>query len=168
MPSRHLPKGRRTPTAGRHAEARGKPATNHDVSHLTQPAVFSKDAHGLNPLVGVTSSKALYLALGTAIGACATIMLAPPPFVESPYTFGVAVAVRTATLIYLAISDHGAHSYVFMLAANTIPLIALPSVKSDHRVRYRARPHRRDRARRSLRKRGGRRDLPKPARARHQ
>jgi uncharacterized membrane protein YccC len=80
-----------------------------------------------NPFVGATRSKALYRALGTALGAAAAVLLVPP-FVESPYLFSVIVALWTATLLYLAVSDRTARSYVFMLAAYTMPIIALPSV----------------------------------------
>lgn len=80
-----------------------------------------------NPFVGATRSKALYRALGTALGAAAAVLLVPP-FVEMPYLFSVIVALWTGTLLYLAISDRTARSYVFMLAGYTMPLIALPTV----------------------------------------
>jgi uncharacterized membrane protein YccC len=80
-----------------------------------------------NPFVGATRSKALYRALGTALGAAAAITLVPP-FVETPLLFSVIVATWTGTLLYLAISDRTARSYVFMLAGYTMPLIALPTV----------------------------------------
>jgi len=80
-----------------------------------------------NPFVGATRSKALYRALGTALGAAAAIALVPP-FVETPMLFSVIVATWTGTLLYLAISDRTARSYVFMLAGYTMPLIALPTV----------------------------------------
>ncbi|MBV8627928.1 MAG: FUSC family protein [Paraburkholderia sp.] len=80
-----------------------------------------------NPFVGATRSKALYRALGTALGAAAAIALVPP-FVETPLLFSVIVATWTGTLLYLAISDRTARSYVFMLAGYTMPLIALPTV----------------------------------------
>jgi uncharacterized membrane protein YccC len=80
-----------------------------------------------NPFVGATRSKALYRALGTALGASAAVLLVPP-FVESPYLFSVIVALWTGTLLYLAVSDRTARSYVFMLAGYTMPIIALPSV----------------------------------------
>ncbi|CAB3661582.1 p-hydroxybenzoic acid efflux pump subunit AaeB [Paraburkholderia sediminicola] len=82
-----------------------------------------------NPFVGATRSKALYRALGTMLGASAAVLLVPP-FVESPYLFSVIVALWTGTLLYLAVSDRTARSYVFMLAAYTMPIIALPSVTS--------------------------------------
>src|ERR1700735_3218657 len=80
-----------------------------------------------NPFGGATRSKALYRALGTALGASAAVLLVPP-FVESPYLFSVIVALWTGTLLYLAVADRTARSYVFMLAAYTMPIIALPSV----------------------------------------
>jgi uncharacterized membrane protein YccC len=80
-----------------------------------------------NPFVGATRSKAIYRALGTALGASAAVLLVPP-FVESPYLFSVIVALWTGTMLYLAVSDRTARSYVFMLAAYTMPIIALPSV----------------------------------------
>src|ERR1700744_2159416 len=86
-----------------------------------------------NPFVGATRSKAIYRVLGTALGASAAILLVPP-FVESPYIFSVVVALWTGTLLYLAISDRTARSYVFMLAGYTMPLIALPAVFSPTNV----------------------------------
>jgi uncharacterized membrane protein YccC len=80
-----------------------------------------------NPFVGATRSKALYRALGTMIGASAAVLFVPP-FVESPYLFSAVVALWTGTLLFLAINDRTARSYVFMLAGYTMPLIALPSV----------------------------------------
>jgi uncharacterized membrane protein YccC len=80
-----------------------------------------------NPFVGATRSKALYRALGTMLGASAAVLFVPP-FVESPYLFSFVVALWTGTLLYLAISDRTARSYVFMLAGYTLPLIALPAV----------------------------------------
>src|SRR5258705_10085228 len=86
-----------------------------------------------NPFVGATRSKALYRALGTAIGAAGAVLVVPP-FVESPYLFGVIVAVWTGTLLYLSISDRTARSYVFLLAGYTLPLIALPAVSDPASV----------------------------------
>ncbi|HZZ12871.1 MAG TPA: FUSC family protein [Paraburkholderia sp.] len=82
-----------------------------------------------NPFVGATRSKAIYRALGTVLGASAAVLLVPP-FVESPYLFSCIVALWTGTLLYLAVADRTARSYVFMLAAYTMPIIALPSVTS--------------------------------------
>ncbi|MGA7812559.1 FUSC family protein, partial [Caballeronia sp.] len=80
-----------------------------------------------NPFVGATRSKALYRTLGTLIGAAAAVLFVPP-FVESPYIFSAVVALWTGTMLFLAINDRTARSYVFLLAGYTMPLIALPSV----------------------------------------
>ncbi|MCA7960832.1 FUSC family protein [Burkholderia multivorans] len=86
-----------------------------------------------NPFVGATRSKALYRALGTALGAAAAIFFVPP-FVEAPLLFSVIVATWCGTLLYLAISDRTARSYVFMLAGYTMPLVALPTVTNPASV----------------------------------
>jgi uncharacterized membrane protein YccC len=57
-----------------------------------------------------------------------------PPFVESPWLFSVIVALWTGTLLYLAISDRTAKSYIFLLAGYTLPLIALPAVTNPTNV----------------------------------
>lgn len=80
-----------------------------------------------NTFVGATRSKALYRALGTAIGAAVSVLLVPP-FVESPYLFSVIVATWTGAMLYLGLADRTGRSYVFLLAAYTLPLIALPTV----------------------------------------
>ncbi|WP_322050759.1 FUSC family protein [Paraburkholderia bannensis] len=86
-----------------------------------------------NPFVGATRSKALYRVLGTALGAAAAIALVPP-FVETPLLFSVIVALWTGTLLYLAIMDRTARSYVFMLAGYTMPLVAFPTVTDPSTV----------------------------------
>ncbi len=52
-----------------------------------------------------------------------------PPFVESPYSVQRGPrAVGRHRLLFLAISDRTARSYVFLLASYTLPIIALPAV----------------------------------------
>jgi uncharacterized membrane protein YccC len=80
-----------------------------------------------NPFVGATRSKAMFRGIGTVIGAAMSVALVPP-FVESPYLFSVLVALWTATMLYLSLSDRSARSYVFVLAGFTLPLVALPTV----------------------------------------
>jgi uncharacterized membrane protein YccC len=86
-----------------------------------------------NPFVGATRSKAIYRVLGTALGASAAVLFVPP-FVESPWLFSVIVALWTGTLLYLAISDRTAKSYICLLAGYTMPLIALPAVTNPTTV----------------------------------
>ncbi|MGF6601523.1 putative membrane protein YccC [Paraburkholderia sp. GAS448] len=86
-----------------------------------------------NPFVGATRSKAIYRVLGTALGASGAVLFVPP-FVESPWLFSVIVALWTGTLLYLAISDRTAKSYICLLAGYTLPLIALPAVTNPASV----------------------------------
>src|SRR5258705_13011641 len=60
-----------------------------------------------NPFVGATRSKALYRALGTAIGAAGAVLVVPP-FGESPYLFGVTGGLWWGNPPYLSISGHPA------------------------------------------------------------
>lgn len=80
-----------------------------------------------HPLSGATSSKALYRALGTMIGAAAAIGLVPP-LVGSPVLLSLATACWTASLLYLALLNRTPSSYIFMLSAYTMPLIAMPTL----------------------------------------
>lgn len=82
-----------------------------------------------NPFVGATRSKALYRALGTLLGAAASVALLPP-LVQTPVLFSLAIALWMGTMLYLSISDRTARSYVFLLAGYTLPLIALPAVNA--------------------------------------
>ncbi|MBP0590147.1 FUSC family protein [Paraburkholderia sp. LEh10] len=86
-----------------------------------------------NPFVGATRSKALYRALGTALGAAGAVLIVPP-FVESPFLFSAIVALWTGTLLYLSMNDRSARSYVFLLAGYSLPLIALPAVTNPTAV----------------------------------
>ena len=86
-----------------------------------------------NPLAGATSSKALYRALGTLIGACASVILVPL-LVNAPELLSVVVALWTGTLLFISMLDRTSRSYVFMLAAYSLPLIALPTVGAPETV----------------------------------
>jgi uncharacterized membrane protein YccC len=86
-----------------------------------------------NPLAGATSSKGLFRALGTIIGASAAVFFVPL-FVNAPELLCVVVAVWTGTLLFISMLDRTSRSYVFMLAGYTLPLIALPTVGSPETV----------------------------------
>ena len=60
-----------------------------------------------NPFVGATTSKALYRALGTMLGAAGAVALLPP-LVQTPILFSLAIAVWMGVMLYLAISDRTA------------------------------------------------------------
>ena len=80
-----------------------------------------------SPFVGPTSSKALYRAIGTFMGAAAAVIFVPM-FVQSPYMLVVVIALWTGTLLFLSMHLRTANNYALMLAGYTLPLIALPVV----------------------------------------
>ncbi|CAN7731734.1 FUSC family protein [Pseudomonas sp. LjRoot277] len=80
-----------------------------------------------SPFVGPTSSKALYRAVGTLLGAAAAVFFVPM-FVQSPYVLVVVIALWTGILLFLSLHLRTANSYALMLAGYTLPLIALPVV----------------------------------------
>lgn len=86
-----------------------------------------------NPLAGATSSKGLYRALGTILGASASVFFVPL-FVNAPELLSVVIALWTGTLLFISMLDRTSRSYVFMLAGYTLPLIALPSVGSPETI----------------------------------
>jgi hypothetical protein len=80
-----------------------------------------------SPFVGPTSSKALYRAIGTFIGAAAAVLFVPM-FVQTPMLLIIVVALWTGTLLFLSLHLRTANSYALMLAGYTMPMIALPVV----------------------------------------
>jgi uncharacterized membrane protein YccC len=86
-----------------------------------------------NPLAGATSSKGLYRALGTLIGAAASVFFVPL-LVNAPELLSLAVALWTGTLLYLSMLDRTPRSYVFMLAGYSLPLIALPVIHTPEAI----------------------------------
>ncbi|MFC6298919.1 FUSC family protein [Pseudomonas sp. CCM 7893] len=80
-----------------------------------------------SPFVGPTSSKALYRAVGTLMGAAAAVFFVPM-FVQTPYVLVVVIALWTGILLFLSLHLRTANSYALMLAGYTLPLIALPVV----------------------------------------
>lgn len=86
-----------------------------------------------NPFVGATTSKALYRALGTVIGAAASVLFVPP-LVEMPFVLSLVESLWMGVMLYLAITDRTAKSYVFMLAGYSLALIALPTVNNPEQI----------------------------------
>lgn len=80
-----------------------------------------------NPFLGPTTSKALYRAIGTFMGAAAAVLFVPM-FVQSPYVLVLVIALWTGTLLFLSLHLRTANNYALMLAGYTLPLIALPVV----------------------------------------
>jgi uncharacterized membrane protein YccC len=86
-----------------------------------------------SPFLGPTSSKALYRAIGTFLGAAAAVFFVPM-FVQSPYVLVVVIALWTGILLFLSLHLRTANSYALMLAGYTLPLIALPVVDNPLNV----------------------------------
>ncbi len=80
-----------------------------------------------HPLTGATRSKALYRMLGTLLGAAASVVMVPT-LVNAPPLLMAAVAIWTGFLLYLALLQRTPRSYIFLLAAYTLPIVALPAV----------------------------------------
>ena len=86
-----------------------------------------------SPFVGPTSSKAVYRALGTLIGAAAAVFFVPL-FVQTPFLLVLVIALWTGILLFLSLHLRTANSYIFMLAGYTMPMIALPIVDNPLNV----------------------------------
>jgi uncharacterized membrane protein YccC len=86
-----------------------------------------------NPFVGPTSSKALYRALGTLIGASAAVFFVPL-LGQTPEVLCVVIALWTGLMLFLSLQLRTANSYLLMLAGYTLPLIALPTVNNPESV----------------------------------
>ena len=80
-----------------------------------------------HPLSGATRSKAVYRALGTLIGATASVALLAG-FGQQPVMLSLAVSLWVAVLLYLSLLDRSPRSYIFLLSAYTVPLISLSVV----------------------------------------
>jgi uncharacterized membrane protein YccC len=94
------------------------------------PAALLVDGNGLyrlEPVRGRNDLKSSLSRLGTLLGAAASVLLVPP-LVHTPYLLSLAVAALMGILLYRAISDRTARSYVYLLAGYTMPLIAFPTV----------------------------------------
>lgn len=86
-----------------------------------------------SPFVAPTSSKALYRAVGTFVGAAASVLLVPL-FVQTPFLLAIVISLWTGTLLYLSMHLRTANSYALMLAGYTMPLISFPVVDNPQAV----------------------------------
>ncbi|SDP37921.1 Uncharacterized membrane protein YccC [Ralstonia sp. 25mfcol4.1] len=80
-----------------------------------------------NPLTGATRSKAAYRVAGTILGAMAAVITVPQ-LVNMPIVLMGAIALWIMALVYLSLLQRTPRSYVFLLAAYTLPIVALPAV----------------------------------------
>jgi len=74
-----------------------------------------------HPLMGATTSKAVYRMGGTILGAIAIIILVPN-LVSSPELLSVGMALWTAGCLFISMLDRSPKSYLFMLAGYTAVL----------------------------------------------
>lgn len=79
------------------------------------------------PFAGTTLSKALYRLLGTTLGGVAAVVLVPN-LVNSPEMLTAALSLWTGACVFLSQLDRRPHSYIFMLAGYTAPIIGFPGV----------------------------------------
>jgi len=80
-----------------------------------------------HPLTGATRSKAAYRVAGTVLGALAAVATVPA-LVNMPIVLMGAISLWTMGLVYLSLLERRPRSYVFLLAAYTLPVVALPAV----------------------------------------
>ncbi|MGY8820247.1 MAG: FUSC family protein [Pseudomonadales bacterium] len=80
-----------------------------------------------HPLSGATRSKAIYRVQGTLLGAAASVAILPL-FAQQPVMLILVIALWITTLLYLSLLDRSPRSYIFLLAAYTVPLISLSEV----------------------------------------
>ena len=86
-----------------------------------------------HPLTGATRSKAAYRIGGTLLGATASVLLVPL-FVNAPTLLSLVVALWTGTLLSISLLDRTPRSYLFMLSAYTLPMIALPALNAPQGI----------------------------------
>lgn len=86
-----------------------------------------------HPLSGATRSKSIFRALGTLLGACAAVAMVPP-LAHQPVMLSLAIGLWVGVLLYLSLLDRTPRSYIFMLAAYTVPIIALPQVNHPQTI----------------------------------
>lgn len=86
-----------------------------------------------SPFVGPTSSKALYRALGTLLGAGAAIFFVPL-LVQAPTLLSLVVAIWTGGMLFLSMHIRTASNYAAMLAGYTMVMVAYPTVDNPGSV----------------------------------
>lgn len=80
-----------------------------------------------NSFAGPTLSKALYRLLGTILGGVGAVLLVPN-LVAAPELLTVGLSMWTGVCLMLSLLDRRPHSYIFMLAGYTAPIIGFPAV----------------------------------------
>ncbi len=86
-----------------------------------------------HPLTGATRSKAAYRVAGTVLGATAAVATVPQ-LVSMPIALMGAIALWISVLVYLSLLQRTPRSYVCLLAAYTLPIVALPAVSQPAQI----------------------------------
>ncbi|NUO84735.1 MAG: FUSC family protein, partial [Cupriavidus sp.] len=86
-----------------------------------------------HPLTGATRSKAAYRVAGTVLGATAAVATVPQ-LVNMPIVLMGAIALWISVLVYLSLLQRTPRSYVCLLAAYTLPIVALPAVSEPAQI----------------------------------
>ncbi|MGY2489392.1 FUSC family protein [Cupriavidus sp. CP313] len=86
-----------------------------------------------HPLTGATRSKAAYRVAGTMLGATAAVATVPQ-LVNMPIVLMGAIALWITVLVYLSLLQRTPRSYVYLLAAYTLPIVALPAVSAPAQI----------------------------------
>ncbi|MGD9698116.1 MULTISPECIES: FUSC family protein [unclassified Acinetobacter] len=76
-----------------------------------------------NPFSGMTSSKSVYRALGTLLGAVVSVAVTPL-LINTPWLFTLFLAAWVGGCLYISLLDRTPRSYVFMLAGYTTVIIS--------------------------------------------
>lgn len=79
----------------------------------------------LDGAAGAVVSRSVYRALGTAVVFAGTLVVIPS-LVAAPELLVAGIAAWVAACLYLSLLDRSPRSYVFLLAAYTVPLVGLP------------------------------------------
>src|SRR4029453_11600916 len=87
----------------------------------------------LGAAAGAVVSRATYRGLGTLLGAAGTLFLIPA-VTGTPESLILGLAAWVALFLYLSLLDRSPRSYVFLLAAYTLPLIGMPVANTPSSV----------------------------------
>lgn len=86
-----------------------------------------------SPLAGATHAKGTYRVIGTLLGAVCAVALVPL-LVDAPVLLMAAIACWTGTLLYLSLLEPAPRNYICLLAAYTLPIVALPTASNPATV----------------------------------
>jgi uncharacterized membrane protein YccC len=80
-----------------------------------------------SPQAGATYAKGTFRVAGTLLGAVCAVALVPW-LVDEPVLLMAAIACWTGALLYLSLLEPAPRNYICLLAAYTLPIVALPTV----------------------------------------